>query len=83
MAIDPNAPDAPEQLAARAGTILAALYEIGVRPLENSEDLLLLSLMPLAIKKILTGRSDVDQRELLELIDQIDLTVLKHLIRGE
>ena len=81
--IDPNSPDAPKLLADRAGTILVALNEMGVRPLSDPTDLLLLSLLPLAIKKIINGDPFVDLPLLEQVLDTLDLTILSHLIYGD
>lgn len=83
LRIDLTSPDAPQQLATRAGTLLVALEELGVRPMADPIDLMLISLLPLAIKKILTGNPFIDAKLLKELIDKLDLSLLQSLIRGD
>lgn len=83
MTIDPHSPDAPRQLAERAGTLLIALKDLGIRPLIDPVDLMLISLLPAAIKQILTGDPFVDAPELKAILDQLDLTVLRTLVLGD
>lgn len=81
MEIDLNSPDAPRLLAERGATLLLALQDLGVFPLEDPVDLLLLSILPLAIKQVLTGDPFGDVELLRELLTHLDLTELQRLIR--
>lgn len=74
--------DTPQALMDRGTTILIELIRLGVNPLHNREDLLLMSLIPLAIKKILTGETHPDLQLLQHLVDKLDLTALQQLIEG-
>lgn len=80
---DPNAPGAAAELAARAGALIIHLNEVGIRPLIDPVDLMLISILPLAVKKVLTGNPFVDAPELKAILDQLDLNVLAALMNGD
>lgn len=83
---DPNAPGAAAELAARAGALIVHLNEVGIRPLADPVDLMLMSILPLAIKRCL-GQSIAEQLAEADILDDLvsalDLTVLHRLIYGD
>lgn len=72
-------------LANRGATLLALLLRHGYDPLRDPVDLLLVSILPLAIKKA-RGLDPLSERELVilgTLIELMDLSVLETLIENE
>lgn len=80
---DPNAPGAAAELAARAGALIVHLNEVGIRPLSDPVDLMLMSILPLAIKRCLGQQPQADAGLLEDLVSSLDLTVLHKLIYGD
>lgn len=70
----------PQELAERGAALIVELSRLGFRPLLDPVDLLLLSILPLAIKKVRTGDPFVDHLRLSELMAQLDLKLLTQLM---
>ncbi len=79
--IDPTAADAPEQLATRAGELLVLLLDHGIDPLHDATDLLLVSLLPLAIKRVLMPNPLGDVELLVDVLARMDLTGVEFMIK--
>lgn len=87
MMINPNDPDAPRQLMVRSLEIIKGLATLGIDPLHDETDLLLVSLLPLAIKQARFGflgeefTLDDDYQVLRSVLDRLDLRELAEYIR--